>query len=229
MIRLTDSGKRHPSPQMIAETRINRKSLFLAKFFNYDLRLYYLNFMIEWRFFLKLLRGLIIEIILKRVPIVSNAMNEYEFRKAAPKDIPKIVHLLKETIAGVYGPILPEGALKPWTEGDQLNLDVNNAWQNMIVVEKGREIVAVAAGFNDLVGLIWVHPAHQRKGLGGRLLNLVEAEIKESGYETAKLACFSANEGAIRFYQDKGWKILSEEKDEAAGTMKTTMGKTLAK
>ncbi|MDD4650909.1 MAG: GNAT family N-acetyltransferase, partial [Methanothrix sp.] len=136
--------------------------------------------------------------------------------------------LLKETIADVYGPVLPEGALKPWTEGDQLSLDVNNAWQSMIVAEKESEIVAVAAGFNDLVGLIWVHPAHQRKDLGGRLLDIVEAQIKESGYGTAKLACFSANEGALRFYQDKGWKILFEEKDEATGAMKTIMAKTLA-
>ena len=156
-------------------------------------------------------------------------MIDYEIRKAAPDDIPKIVHLLKETIADVYGPVLPECALKPWTEGDQLILDVNNAWQKMVVAEKERKIVAVAAGFDDLVGLIWVHLAHQRKGLGGRLLDIVEAEIKGSGYATAKLACFSANEGALRFYQDNGWKILSVEKDEATGAMKTVMGKKLAK
>jgi GNAT superfamily N-acetyltransferase len=156
-------------------------------------------------------------------------MIECEFRKAAPEDIPNIIHLLKETIADIYGPILPVGALKPWIEGDQLSLDVNNAWQNMIVAENGREIVAVAAGFNDFVGLIWVHPVQQRKGLGSRLLDIVEAEIKGSGYEMAKLACFSANEGALRFYQDNGWKILSVEKDEVAGVMKTMMGKTLAK
>jgi hypothetical protein len=87
-------------------------------------------------------------------------MIDYEIRKAASEDIPKIVYLLKETIADVYGPVLPEDALKPWTEGDQLSLDVNNAWQSMTVAEKEKEIVAVAAGFNDLVGLIWVHPAH---------------------------------------------------------------------
>ena len=155
-------------------------------------------------------------------------MIDYEIRKAASEDIPKIVHLLKETIADVYGPVLPEDALKPWTEGNQLSLEVNNAWHNMTVTEKEKEIVAVAAGFDDLVGLIWVHPAHQKKGLGGRLLDIVEAEIKRSGYWTAKLACFSANKGALRFYQDKGWKILSEENDEATGAMKTIMAKTLA-
>ncbi len=158
----------------------------------------------------------------------SSDMTEFEFRKAAEKDIPNIIHLLKETIADVYGPILPEGALKPWKEGDQLSLDVNNAWKNMIVAEKAGEIVAVAAGFNDMVGLIWVHPSYQRMGLGGRLLDLVEAEIKRTGYGMAKLACFSDNMTALRFYQDKGWKILSEENDEVAGVMKTMMGKTLA-
>jgi|WetSurMetagenome_2_1015567.scaffolds.fasta_scaffold19496_4 GNAT superfamily N-acetyltransferase len=189
----------------------------------------YRNPQASWKkMYIGMFRRFLVEIILKRMPIVGLTMIDYEFRKAASEDIPKIVHLLKETIADVYGPILPEDALKPWTEGDQLSLDVNNAWQNMIVAEKAGEIVAVAAGFNDFVGLIWVHPAHQRKGLGGRLLDIIEAEIKGSGYWTAKLACFSANEGALRFYQDKGWKILSLEKDEAAGAMKTVMGKTLA-
>jgi ribosomal protein S18 acetylase RimI-like enzyme len=175
------------------------------------------------------MRGFFVEKMLKRMSVKSSAMIEYEIRKATEKDIPNIIHLLRKTIADVYGPILPEGALKPWTEGDQLSLDVNNAWQNMIVAEKATEIAAIAAGFNEMVGLIWVHPAHQKKGLGGKLLDLVEAEIKRSGYGMAKLTCFSDNKKALRFYQDKGWKILSEEKDEAAGVMMTLMGKTQLK
>jgi len=154
-------------------------------------------------------------------------MTDYEFRKAAEKDASKIIDLLKETIAEVYGPILPEDLLKPWLEGDQLSLDVNNSWQNMIVAENVNEIVAVAARFNEMVGLIWVHPGHQREGIGSVLLDIVETEIKNSGYGIAKLACFSDNCRALRFYLDKGWKILSEEKDEQAGALKMVMTKML--
>ena len=113
--------------------------------------------------------------------------------------------------------------MEPWVEGDRLSSDVNNSWQNMIVAEKTGEVVAVAARFDDLVGLIWVHPAHQREGIGSALLDIVETEIKESGNEMAKLGCFSDNKPALGFYLARGWKVLCEEMDGEAGALKTVM------
>lgn len=154
-------------------------------------------------------------------------MTRYKFREAAEEDVPKIINLLNETIVEVYGRILSEDKLEPWIEGDQLKSDVNSSWQNMIVAEKAGGIVAVAARFNEMVGLIWVHPVHQREGIGSFLLDIVETDIKKSGYETAKLACFSDNSRALKFYLDRGWKILCEEKDEETGALKMVMTKTL--
>jgi len=154
---------------------------------------------------------------------------QYTFREAEAEDVPKIVNLLNETIVKVYGQILPEDKLKSWVEGDNLSRDVSNSWQNMIVAEKADEVVAVAARFDDLVGLIWIHPAHQREGLGSALLDIVEIEIKNSGYEMAKLACFSDNDKAIRFYLDKGWEILREDINKEAGILEMVMTKTLTK
>ncbi|HPJ85256.1 MAG TPA: GNAT family N-acetyltransferase [Methanothrix sp.] len=159
----------------------------------------------------------------------GGAMIQYTFREAAEVDVQKIINLLNETIVEVYGQILPEDRLKPWAEGDQLTSDVNNSWQNMIVAEKAGEVVAVAARFDDLVGLVWVHPAHQREGIGSVLLDIVETEITKSGYGMAKLACFSDNDRAMRFYLNKGWKPLSEEMNEEAGALEMVMTKTLTK
>lgn len=159
----------------------------------------------------------------------GSAMIEYAFRDAEEEDIPKIINLLNETIVEVYGKILPEDRLKPWAEGEQLSSDVNNSWQNMIVAEKAGVLVAVAARFDDLVGLVWVHPAHQRGGIGSVLLDIIETEIKKSGYGMAKLACFSDNKRAIRFYLDKGWNLLSEEMNEEAGASEMIMTKMLKK
>ena len=163
------------------------------------------------------------------MPIEGSPVPQYEFRRAAEEDVPNVVNLLKDTILKVYSQILPEDRLEPWVEGDRLSSDVNSSWQNMIVAEKAGEVVGVAARFGDLVGLIWVHPAHQREGIGGALLDLVEAEIKRSGYKMAKLQCFSDNDRAVGFYQAKGWKLLCEEMDEEAGALKMVMTKTLAK
>lgn len=156
-------------------------------------------------------------------------MTELKFRKAVVDDVPDLIKLLKETIVEVYGQILPRDRLMPWIEGDRLRSDVNLLWQKMIVAEKEEEIVAVAAALDDKVALLWVHPDHQRNGIGGALLDIVEAELAKSGHETAKLECFSDNDRALGFYRARGWNVLCQEMDEYAGALKMVMTKTLKK
>lgn len=99
----------------------------------------------------------------------------------------------------------------------------------MIVAEKEEEIVAVAAALDDKVALLWVHPDHQRNGIGGALLDIVEADLARSGYGIAKLECFRDNDRAMGFYRARGWNVLCQEMDEYAGAMKMVMTKTLKK
>ncbi|VVB71765.1 Acetyltransferase (GNAT) domain protein [uncultured archaeon] len=150
-----------------------------------------------------------------------------QIRKAVKEDIPNLIKLFKETILDVYGQILPGEVLEPWVEGDRLAGDVNSLWQYMIVAEKAGDIVAAAARYEDMIALIWVHPAYHRKGIGSALLDIVETELVQSGYRTAKLECFSDNVRAMGFYRAKGWKALCEVMDEEAGALKMVMTKAL--
>ncbi|MDD2756158.1 MAG: GNAT family N-acetyltransferase [Methanothrix sp.] len=154
---------------------------------------------------------------------------QLEFRKAVKEDVPKLIAFLKETIVEVYGQILSWEVLQPWVEGDRLNSDVNQLLPNMILAEEAGEVLAVAANLDDMVAFLWVHPAHHRKGIGSVLLDIVETEIRKSGYETAKLECFSDNDKAMGFYLTKGWKLLCEEMDEEAGALKMVLEKPLIK
>lgn len=156
-------------------------------------------------------------------------MIQLKFRKAVDEDVPNLIRLLKETIMEVYGQILPIDVLKPWIEGDRLGEDVNKLWPYMVVAEKAGEIVAAAARIEDMVALIWVHPAHHREGIGSVLLDIIETEVMKSGYEMAKLECFSDNDRAMGFYRAKGWEPLCEEMDKEVGVLKVVMTKTLAK
>jgi len=160
-------------------------------------------------------------------PIEDRNLMQLEFRKAVKEDIPDLIELFKETIVEVYGQILPRERLEPWIEGERLRNDINQMWPKMIVAQKASEIVAVAASLEDKVALLWVRPTYHRKGIGGVLLDIVEMEIKKSGYETAKLECFSDNDQAMGFYLAKGWKLLGEEMDEEASALKMVMAKTL--
>jgi len=162
-------------------------------------------------------------------PMEGVHLMQLQFRKAVKEDVPKLIAFLKETIVEVYGQILSREILEPWVEGDRLSGDVNLLWPNMIVAEKAGEILAVAANLDDKVAFLWVHPAHQRNGIGSAMLDIVETELEKSGYKTAKLECFSDNGRAMEFYLAKGWKVLCEEMDEEAGALKMVMAKSLMK
>lgn len=159
----------------------------------------------------------------------DSSMMQFVFRKAAKEDVPNLIMLCKETIVEVYGQILPWEKLEPWVEGDMVGEVVNKQWQNMIVAEKAGEVVGVTARSDDKIDLLWVHPSHHRRGIGSALMDVVETELKKSGYELAKLECFSDNDRAMGFYRAKGWKPLCEEMDEEAGALKMVMAKTLTK
>jgi len=108
-----------------------------------------------------------------------------------------------------------------------MSREVNNLWQNMIVAEQAGEVMGVAARSDDMIQLLWIHPAHQRKGIGSVLLDLVETELQKSGYDQAKMMCFSDNDLAMEFYRARGWKPLCEEMSEELGIRVMVMTKVL--
>ncbi|MDD4650720.1 MAG: GNAT family N-acetyltransferase [Methanothrix sp.] len=154
--------------------------------------------------------------------------SQIRFRKATEEDVPKLIKLCKETVVRVYDQILPREKLESWVEGGKIAEMVNKQWQEMIVAERVGEIMGVAAILDDMVDFLWVHPDHHRKGIGSALLDLVETEINRSGYELARLECFSDNYRAMGFYQAKGYNPISEDMDEDAGALKKVMTKSLA-
>ena len=52
-----------------------------------------------------------------------------------------------------------------------------------------------------------VHPAHQGKGLGKRLLNFAEEYAFKKGYTSIRMDVYSQNPGAIGMYERAGYEV----------------------
>lgn len=62
--------------------------------------------------------------------------------------------------------------------------------------------------FGPYISDLWVAPAHQRQGIGGRLLATMEQDIFRSGHDVSVLETHAENGGAIRFYAREGYSIV---------------------
>lgn len=68
-----------------------------------------------------------------------------------------------------------------------------------------------------------VHPEHQRQGIGTALMETVETEAENRGYDDLTLAVERDNEPAIRFYRERGYRWFADFKgDEGEPLMAMT-------
>jgi len=82
-----------------------------------------------------------------------------------------------------------------------------------------------------LEGLV-VNPKFRKKGLGKRLLEICEKEIKDAGGHDLTLAVLSTNQRALNFYKGSGYQEIPDTKFEPpknSGQEKTEYGYYLRK
>ncbi len=65
----------------------------------------------------------------------------------------------------------------------------------------------IAAGAGH-IGQISVHPAHQGRGLGRRMINSALTEYMRRGFDSVSLAVTSANAGALHLYESCGFRTI---------------------
>jgi ribosomal protein S18 acetylase RimI-like enzyme len=76
--------------------------------------------------------------------------------------------------------------------------------QDVWVAEIKGQIVGYVSLENGFLTNLYVHPDHQRHGIGSALL----AQVKASAPQGVKLWTFQPNEDAIRFYERHGFQTL---------------------
>ena len=67
---------------------------------------------------------------------------------------------------------------------------------------------------------LYVHPIHQRQGIGARLLRTALTDFRARGCDAAVLWTAEANEGSRLFYERLGWEVDRRHEDERGTTLR---------
>ena len=150
---------------------------------------------------------------------------DYQIRQIRTEEIPQLKDFLYEAI------FIPEGVAAPPRE------IVNDESLQVYIRDFGnlpddRCLVAVAG--DKVVGAIWsrimndyghiaddvpsiaisLYKEYRNQGIGSQLLNQMLALLKADGYKSVSLSVQKANY-AMKMYQKAGFKVISDDADEA--------------
>jgi Acetyltransferases len=85
----------------------------------------------------------------------------------------------------------------------------HSRWITISVVESGGVPAGWAAReqLDENITDFWIDPKYQRQGLGSALLEVVEGEIRDRGFESAALETHAKNRDAVDFFQKHGYAV----------------------
>jgi GNAT superfamily N-acetyltransferase len=84
----------------------------------------------------------------------------------------------------------------------------------VLVVERGRDIVATGATVDGEITGVFVHPRFQGRGIGGQVMDRLEEIARSEGHETATLSISLPSRG---FYESRGYAIVESCSDDMGG------------
>ena len=137
-----------------------------------------------------------------------------EIIRAEPKHVPAIARLAdlvwREHYPGIISQAQIDYMLVRMYDLDVIRKDlVDGVVYNCLF--SGAELAGFSAhapaGKEMKLHKLYVHPAHQRRGLGSKLLKAVEQDTIGRGFETLILAVNKANEQAINAYRRNGFNF----------------------
>ena len=125
---------------------------------------------------------------------------EIIIRRARPNEN-NLVHALVQAIADETFAYLFASSQVPIGEPNWIP-----AW----VAISGEEIIGVTMTQDEWVTDLWVRSDNRRLGIGAKLLEQAELEVRSRGHETFRLRVVKSNIRAVQFYESQGWRVHHE-------------------
>ena len=144
---------------------------------------------------------------------------------ATAKEVAEIKQVLSETWKDTYSSFLPVDVIHKITtlwhspEGLTAEIEDERVFFSVAKDEHGAILGLATAGRPSdevvYIGRLYVLPGHQRKGIGGQLLDACVTFF--SGFQTLRLEVEAQNEKGMAFYRNQGFRETSRKVQEIEG------------
>ncbi len=144
-------------------------------------------------------------------------------RRARPEDAPALRAILRDTLESTWLPQLTPAAAAAVGAEDRPAAYVAARGLEFWIGEVGGEVVGLIDWEGDFVNALHVRASHARTGVGGRLMDLAEAEIAKAGFAAVRLETDTFNTRSQAFYARRGFHEADRYPDEEWNSGLTTL------
>jgi ribosomal protein S18 acetylase RimI-like enzyme len=144
-------------------------------------------------------------------------------RPSRPEDAEALKAILRDTFESTWKPQLTAAAVKGFADQDRPGDYVRERGAEFWVAERGGKVVGLIHWEGDFVNALHVLGDHARTGVGGRLMDLAEAQMTRAGCAAARLETDTLNTRSQAFYAKRGYHEAGRYPDEEWNSGLTTL------
>lgn len=144
-------------------------------------------------------------------------------RRARTEDAAALRTILQDTLESTWLPHLSAAAAAEVRSGARPAAYVASRGGLFHVAQADGEVVGLVDWDGDFVNALHVRGSHAGLGIGGRLMDVAEAEIGAAGFFAARLETDTFNARSQAFYAKRGYQELDRYPDGEWNSGLTTL------
>lgn len=155
---------------------------------------------------------------------MENTQPIVRVRRATPDDFDGVCHVVSKAWSADKSEALPEKTVSGLTADGNLTALISRRLDEFWLADCSGSVRAVLGADNQ--GHIWalyVHPDHQRTGLGTTLLETAQNHFRDQGLTALSLDIIEDNTAARDFYTVRGWIEQSRREENLPGHTATVI------